>query len=95
MGEKLANAFAKCFEATGAEAVEIVANETAAAPPATAGPVVVNRKRCKGRKCKRIQIVKDAQVLRTSRTKLDLRWKVNNLKFLYFLTFKFQMIFVF
>ena len=28
VGEKLANAFAKCFEATGAEAVEIVVNET-------------------------------------------------------------------
>ena len=52
VGAKLANAFTKCFEATGAEAVEIVANETAAAPPATVAPVVVNRRRkCKGRKC--------------------------------------------
>ena len=53
VGAKLANAFAKCFEATGAEAVEIVVNETTAAPPATAASVVVNRKRCRGRECKK------------------------------------------
>ena len=53
VGAKLANAFAKCFEAKGSEAGEIVANGTAAEPPATSAPVVVNRKRCKGRKCKK------------------------------------------
>ena len=36
VGAKLANAFAKCFEAKGAEAVEIVATGSAAEPLATA-----------------------------------------------------------
>jgi hypothetical protein len=53
VGAKLANAFAKCFEATGAEGVEIVANGTADAPPATVAHVVVNRKKCKGRNCRK------------------------------------------
>ena len=53
VGAKLANAFAKCFEATGSETVEIVANGSAAETPATDAPVVVNRRRCKGRKYKK------------------------------------------
>ena len=51
---KLANAFTKCFEATGAEFAEIVADGAADTPPSTEATAVVNRRRkCKGRNCKK------------------------------------------
>jgi mannitol-specific phosphotransferase system IIBC component len=85
VGAKLANAFAKCVEAPGAETVEIVANATAAVLQSTVAPVVVNRKRCKGRKCRKNKN-KRCPSVQEIKEKLDLRWKVNNFyKFLIFL----------